>query len=209
LNHDLFKVSPLNAQLGLDALFGRLNRDIFANYVKEMKKPNSMTLRLQAGLAEMNAVYNQCRDNDSRLADPRELPMLTFEKVVELRARLDQAANAIENGELSKHKFTRLGGADPRQQLKEALTKTDPDWPRTPLQEMKLLISQRLDRLEARALAKQADLDALGSRLVEQEELEVMLGSEFGDDDNVLVSEDLRATERRNMMFNQRPQELE
>jgi hypothetical protein len=203
LNHDLFKVSPLNAQLGLDALFGRLNRDIFAKYGKEMNKPNSMTLRLKTGLAEMNAVYNQCRDNDSRLADPRELPMLTFEKVVELRARLDQAANAIENGELSKHKFTRLGGADPRQQLKEALTKTDPDWPRTPLQEMKLLISQRLDRLEARALAKQADLDALGSRLVEQEELEVMLGSEFGDDDNVLVSEDLRQTERRNIMFNQ------
>ena len=73
---------------------------------------------------------------------------------------------------------------------------------------MKLLISQRLDRLEARALAKQADLDALGSQQIDQEDLEAMLGSEFGDDENVLVSEDMRATERRNIMFDQRAQDL-
>jgi hypothetical protein len=74
---------------------------------------------------------------------------------------------------------------------------------------MTLLISQRLDRLEARARAQQADLDAQGSHQIYQEDIEAMLGSEFGDEENVLVSEDLRATERRNIMFNQRPQGLE
>ena len=209
VNRELFAKNPLTADQGIDGLFSKFTTEVFSTYAKQMSEVTSKTLLFKNQLDAMNSVYNQCSQNDNLFDVLKKLPSETLQKVSDMRAQLDQAVNAIENGELSKHKFTRLGGADPRQQLKEALTKTDPDWPRTPLQEMKLLISQRLDRLEARALAKQADLDALGSRLVEQEELEVMPGSEFGDDDNVLVSEDLRQTERRNIMFNQRPQGLE
>ena len=203
VNRELFAKNPLTADQGIDDLFRKVNASVFSAYTKNMNQAKSTTLLFKNQLDTMSSVYNQCRENDTLLAIRKEMPSQTLQKVSDMRVQLDQAVATIENGELAKHTFTRFGGADPRQQLKEALTEKDARWPRTPLQEMKLLISQRLDRLEARALAKQADLDALGSRLIEQEELEVMLGSEFGDDDNVLVSEDLRQTERRNIMFNQ------
>ncbi len=204
VNRELFAKNPLTANQRLDALFGKFTTEVFSAYAKQMSEATSKTLLFKNQLDAMSSVYNQCRENDTLLAVRKELPSVTLQKVSNMRAQLDQAVATIENGELAKHKFKgKLMGEDPRQQLKEALTEKDAGWPRTPLQEMKLLISQRLDRLEARALAKQADLDALGSRLVNQEELEAQLGSEFGDDDNVLVSEDLRQTERRNIMFNQ------
>jgi hypothetical protein len=209
LNRNLFTEAPLKATLGLDALFGFLNRDIFVSYEKNMREQNSMTLRFKTQLDQMNAVYNQCRENDNLLFVRTELPMHTLERVSSMRAQLDSAVETIETGDLAAHTFTKAFGTDLRQQLKQALTQKDSGWPRTPLQEMRLLISQRLDRLEARARAQQADLDAHGSQQIYQEDIEAMLGSEFGDEENALVSEDLRATERQNIMFNQRPQELE
>jgi hypothetical protein len=54
-----------------------------------------------------------------------------------------------------------------------------PDWPRTPLQEIKFLISQRLDRLAALANSKQADYDQEDGRLLNRDDLDVELGTEF------------------------------
>jgi hypothetical protein len=203
LNKDLFQASPLQAKLNLDVLFSRLNRGIFARYEDEMGKQSSMTLRLKTGLDEMNAVYKKCQQTDSLFVIRKEPPMSTMEKVALMRSSLDRAVASIETSELASHKFA-TGGNGTRDKLKNALLQQSMNWPRSPLQEMKLLISQRLDRLEARAMAKQADLDSLGSQQLEQEDIEAQLGgSEFGDDENVLVSEDLRATERQNIMFNQ------
>jgi len=204
VNRELFAKSRLTADQGLDGLFRKLNTDVFFAYTKNMNKADSKTLLFKNQLDAMNSVYMRCRETDSLVSVNKELPQQTLQKVADMRGQLDQAVATIENGEFAKHKFKgKLMSGDPRQQLKEALTEKDSGWPRTPLQEIKLLISQRLDRLEARALAKQADLDALGSQQIDQEDIEALLGSEFGDDENVLVSENLRQTERRNIIFNQ------
>lgn len=155
-----------------------------------------MTLLFKTQLDKMQSVYATCFALDKELSSDDEFPPEALRQVKVLQDTLDEAVNELEAGSLKDHKFTgKILGTDNRQQLKEALSKQSKDWPRTPLQEIKLLISQRLDRLAALANSKQADIDQKEALLLDDEDLQLEmdeddLNGSFDDQGVGLVSFD-------------------
>ena len=193
LNKDLFKANPLKPGNTLGTLFEKFGSGVFKDY--PMDREGSMTLLFKTQLDKMQGVYASCFALDKELSSEDGFPPQALRQVKVLQDTLDEAVNELEAGSLKDHKFTKLIGTDNRQQLKEALSKQSKDWPRTPLQEIKLLISQRLDRLAALANSKQADIDQKEALLLDDGDLQLEmdeddLNGSFDDQGVGLVSFD-------------------
>jgi hypothetical protein len=78
--------------------------------------------------------------------------------------------------DLKDHNFATGGGGE-RDKFKKALLAQAKDWPRTPLEEMKFLVSLRLDRLEAFAAMKSIEKDGVEA-IQNDDDLRVEIGDE-------------------------------
>jgi predicted peroxiredoxin len=157
----------------LPGLFKEFDSKFFSNYDNHLKREGK-TKQLRDGLAGIHKTYNQASQLDKDIADGN-IPLAQVPQyVAQLRNQLDQSAQKIVD--LKDHNFATGGGGE-RDQFKKALLAQAKDWPRTPLEEMKFLVSQRLDRLEAFAAMKSIEKDGVEA-IQNDDDLRVEIGDE-------------------------------
>jgi hypothetical protein len=157
----------------LPQLFQDFESKFFVKYDNQLKGEGK-TKQLRDGLVGIHKTYQQASKLDKGIADGTILPDEVPQHVAPLRKQLDQSAQKIVD--LKDHNFATGGGGE-RDKFKKALLAQAKDWPRTPLEEMKFLVSLRLDRLEAFAAMKSIEKDGVEA-IQNDDDLRVEIGDE-------------------------------
>jgi hypothetical protein len=157
----------------LPQLFQDFESKFFVKYNNQLKGEGK-TKQLRDGLVGIHNTYQQASKLDKGIADGTILPDEVPQHVAPLRKQLDQSAQKIVD--LRDYNFS-TGGVGGRDKFKKALLAQANDWPRTPLEEMKFLVSLRLDRLEAFAAMKSIEKDGVEA-IQNDDDLRVEIGDE-------------------------------